>query len=74
MRKRSFIVFVMPILAILWVLGWVLSGNGGQKPRDNHADTTAESITIVHVASGGSVFARSNHPPIEEEKIGILQI
>ncbi|MGD0978414.1 MAG: hypothetical protein ABR962_04650 [Candidatus Bathyarchaeia archaeon] len=68
MRKRSFIVLLMPILAILWVVSWALSGNGGQKPRNNHADMATESIAIVHVASVGSVFASNNHPLIKENR------
>jgi hypothetical protein len=60
MRKRSFIVLLMPILAILWLFSWVLSWNGGQEPRNNRTSTATKSVAIVHVASGGSVFASSN--------------
>ena len=67
MRKRTFIVLLMPIFAVLWVLGWVLSGNGGREPRGDHAKMTTESVTIVHVASTGSVFAIDNHSIIENK-------
>ena len=66
MRKQSFIVLLMPIIAIIGLLGWILSWEGGQKPRNNHLSTATESVAIVHVASVGSVFASNNHALIEE--------
>ena len=68
MRKRSFIVFLMPILAILWLVGWVFSWNRGQEPRNNRVDIAAESVAIVHVASVGSVFASSDCLTMGKEK------
>lgn len=70
MRKRSFIVLLMPILAVLWVLGWFLSGNGGRELRGDRAKMATESVTIVHVASTGSVFASDNHLIIEDKRCG----
>jgi hypothetical protein len=70
MRKRSFIVLLVPILAILWLLGWGLSGNGGREPRGGHANMATGSVTIVHVASTGSVFASDNHSIIEDKRCG----
>jgi hypothetical protein len=70
MRKRIFIVPLMPFLAILWALGWALSGNGGEKPRNRHVDMATKSIAIVHVASVRSVFASNNHSLIKENKDG----
>ena len=70
MKRRSFIVLLMPILAVLWLLGWVASGNGGQEPRGDHAKMATESFTIVHVALTGSVFASDNHSIIEDKRCG----
>lgn len=70
MRKRSFIVLLMPIFGILWLLGWVLSGNGEREPRGDLAKMATGSVTIVHVASTGSVFASDNHSITKDSRCG----
>ena len=67
-RKRSFIVLLTPIFAVLWVLGWVLSGNGGRELKGDQAKMATESVTIVHVASTGSVFACGNQLVIQGKR------
>jgi hypothetical protein len=50
MRKRNFILLLLPIIGILWTVGWSLYWNGNHELATENAKTETGQVS-VHVAS-----------------------